>query len=310
MRIALWNANGLQNHKAELKLFLTQNKIDITLISETHFTSKSHFSIAGYNICLANHPEDKAHGGTAILIRSTIAYAEQLCYAKPELQATIIKVQGPHRHITITSIYCPPRHNLKVTLFDSFFQTLGSCFIVGGAFHSKHTLWGWRLITSKGRELATLIQTKNYSVLSTGTPTYWPTDKRKIPDRLDFFIIFVFSPSYADIQPSYDLSSDHTPSITNLSTTLVTKRPTPRLHNSRTDWHRYKSEISNRVNGEWKLKTREDIDAAVTKFTNILKQAAHLATPATNPHGISTYLPSKIKCLVALKSNMAENPCP
>jgi len=45
----------------------------------------------------------------------------------------------------------------------------------------------------------------------------------------------------------------------------------------------------------------EDIDAVVTKFTNILKQAAHLAIPATNPHGISTYLPSKIKCLVALK---------
>ena len=47
--------------------------------------------------------------------------------------------------------------------------------------------------------------------------------------------------------------------------------------------------------------TREDIDAAVTKFTNILKRAAHLATPATKPHGTSTYLPSKIKCIVALK---------
>jgi hypothetical protein len=55
------------------------------------------------------------------------------------------------------------------------------------------------------------------------------------------------------------------------------------------------------VNGEWKLKTREGIDAAVTKFTDILKQAAHRATPPTKPHGISTYLPSKIKCLVALK---------
>jgi hypothetical protein len=71
----------------------------------------------------------------------------------------------------------------------------------------------------------------------------------------------------------------------------MTKRPTPRLHNSRTDWHRYKSEISNQVKGELKLKTREDIDAAVTKFTNILKEAAHLATPATKIHGISRYLP-------------------
>jgi len=121
LRIALWNANGLQNHKEELKLFLTQNQIDIMLISETHFTNKSRFSIAGYNICLANHPDDKVHGGTAILIKSKIAYAEQLCYAKPELQATIIQVQGPHRNIKIASTYCPPQHNLKVTHSDSFF---------------------------------------------------------------------------------------------------------------------------------------------------------------------------------------------
>ena len=141
---------------------------------------------------------------------------------------------------------------------------------------SKHTLWGSRLITSKGRELATLIQTRNYSVLSKGTPTYWPTDPRKIPDLLDFFIISGFSPSYADIQPSYDLSSDHPPIITTLSTILMTNRPTPRLHNSRTDWYRYKSEISNQVNGEWKLKIREDIDAAVSKFTNILKQESRV----------------------------------
>jgi exonuclease III len=113
LRIALWNANGLPNHNEELKLFLTQNKIDIMLFSGTHSTSKSHFSIIGYNICLANHPDDKAHGGTAILIKSKIAYAEQLCYAKPELQATIIQVQGPHRNIKISSKYCPPRHNLN-----------------------------------------------------------------------------------------------------------------------------------------------------------------------------------------------------
>jgi len=173
---------------------------------------------------------------------------------KPELQATIIQVQGPHRNIKIASTYCPPRHNLKVTHFDYFFQTLGSCFIVGSDFNSKHTLWGSRLITFKGCELATLIQTRNYSVLSIGTPTYWPTERRKIPDLLDFFILSGFSPSYADIQPSYDLSSYHTPIITTFSTILITKRPTPRLHNSRTDWHRYKSEISNQVNDEWKLK--------------------------------------------------------
>jgi exonuclease III len=41
LRIAQWNANGLQNHKEELIIFLKQNYIDIVLISETHFTYKT-----------------------------------------------------------------------------------------------------------------------------------------------------------------------------------------------------------------------------------------------------------------------------
>jgi exonuclease III len=34
LRIAQWNANGLQRQEEEVKLFLYQNKIDILLISE------------------------------------------------------------------------------------------------------------------------------------------------------------------------------------------------------------------------------------------------------------------------------------
>jgi len=131
LRIALWNANGLQIHKEELKLFLTQDKIDVMLISETHFNSRSHFTVTGCDNCLTNHPADKAHGGTAIFIKSHIAYAELPRFATPELQATIIKFQGPHRSVTITSTYCPPRYNLKAISFETFFLSLGSCFVVG-----------------------------------------------------------------------------------------------------------------------------------------------------------------------------------
>jgi hypothetical protein len=94
LRIAHWNAIGLQKHREEIKLFLSQNWIDIMLMSETHFTSKASFSIPGYSLCHTNHADGKAHGGKVILIRSTITYSEQLQYANPELQATTIKVKG------------------------------------------------------------------------------------------------------------------------------------------------------------------------------------------------------------------------
>ena len=43
LRIAQWNANGLAQHKDEVQLFLQHNKIDTLLVSETHFTTKTHF---------------------------------------------------------------------------------------------------------------------------------------------------------------------------------------------------------------------------------------------------------------------------
>jgi len=46
-------------------------------------------------------------------------------------------------------------------------------------YKSKHALWGSRTTISKSRELSKVIQEKNYSFLSTGTPTYWPTDGTK-----------------------------------------------------------------------------------------------------------------------------------
>jgi hypothetical protein len=76
--------------------------------------------------------------------------------------------------ITITAVYCPPQHNLKKKEhFEIFFQTLGPKFIAGVDYNSKRTLSGSCLTTTKDRELSKVIQEKNYSFLSTGTPTYW-----------------------------------------------------------------------------------------------------------------------------------------
>jgi hypothetical protein len=50
LRVLVWNANGLSNHKLELQAFLDMHKIDIALISETNFTSRSVFKIPHYTV--------------------------------------------------------------------------------------------------------------------------------------------------------------------------------------------------------------------------------------------------------------------
>ena len=56
--------------------------------------------------------------------------------------------------------------------------------------------------------------------LSTGKPTYWPTDPNKIPDLIDFFIIKDVSSKYMQIEDILDLNSDHSPIVLTLSKTL------------------------------------------------------------------------------------------
>jgi exonuclease III len=68
-----WNANGLKNHKDELLLTLQDKIIDIALISETHFTNKYFLHLPGFQLYQTNNPDNTAHAGAAIYVRSSLA---------------------------------------------------------------------------------------------------------------------------------------------------------------------------------------------------------------------------------------------
>jgi exonuclease III len=64
MKPAVWNANGLVQHRNELKMFLYTHDIDVLLISETHFTEKSYIRIPQHThtTTLAIQPEQLGAG--------------------------------------------------------------------------------------------------------------------------------------------------------------------------------------------------------------------------------------------------------
>ena len=67
LQIALWNANGLSQHAEELKMFISNDNIDIMLVSETHFTERSHFKIPNDSLYYTNHPVGTARGEFAVI---------------------------------------------------------------------------------------------------------------------------------------------------------------------------------------------------------------------------------------------------
>jgi hypothetical protein len=102
--------------------------------------------------------------------------------------ATNVSIVDSTDSLTISALYFPPRYGVKQDQFEEFYNTLGQRFISGGEYNAKHTDWGFRLDNRKGRELLKTLESNNLNHLSTGEPTYWPTDMNKLPDLVDFCV--------------------------------------------------------------------------------------------------------------------------
>jgi hypothetical protein len=74
LKLAVWNASSLIQHRDGIKMFLYTLDIDVMLISLTHFTEKSYIHIAQYTLYHTNHPAGTAWRGTAIILKSSIQH--------------------------------------------------------------------------------------------------------------------------------------------------------------------------------------------------------------------------------------------
>ena len=118
--MALWNSNGLIQHRQELILFLQIHNIDIMFISETHFTERSYLAIPGYNVYNTQHPDGTAHGGTAIIIRKNIKHHNLTEYETEHIKATSIMITEACGQLALTAVYCPPKHKISQMEFTTF----------------------------------------------------------------------------------------------------------------------------------------------------------------------------------------------
>lgn len=304
LNFAVWNANGLCLHAQELKIFIKTHNLDIVLVSETHFTDRSYFNIPQFSIYSTNFPDNTAHGGAAVIINNKIKHYELPEHKEEHLQAASVMVQSTRGDLAISAIYCPPKFSIKQAQFENFFQNLGNKFIAGGDYNAKHVAWGSRLITPRGRELLNTIKAGNMQYVSTGEPTYWPTDLNKIPDLLDFCITKGIAPSYMQARSCLDLSSDHTPILVTNSTQYQQNSKPPSLYNSKTNWEKFRYTLKDNLNFNVKLKNEKDIDEAIEHLTNQIQKAAWASTPSPTSGVIKNDCPEQIKIAVAQKRKL------
>lgn len=305
LKICHWNANGISQHKLELQHFLAKHEIDLMLVSETHLTDKHNFRINGYEVYDTKHPLGRSRGGTAIIIKNRICHYVLNEYSTEEIQATSVCVDLDKESLVIASIYCPPNNYISADIYKTFFAALGQRFIVAGDFNAKHTYWGSRLTTPRGRQLMNVIQENHYDVASCGHPTYWPTDRRKIPDILDFAVTGKINREMIEAKPLSELSSDHSPVLLHY---WADQKPYPTINfltNTFTNWLKFKMYISSHIDLTSTLETAKDINMAMENFNQLLINAAISASPKQNSkHTRHTITSAEIEKLLTEKRRL------
>lgn len=304
LRIATWNANGILNHIAEIETFLINEKIDILLISETHFVKTSYTKIRGFAIYHSIHPAEKARGGSAILIKENIKHYEEFKIEEDKMQVTSIKVHFKNKNtsINIAAIYCPPKHNLKKPEYAQLFKQLGDSFIIGGDYNAKNTFWGSRITSVKGKELYLAGVEAKCDFHSSGSPTYWPSDVNKIPDIIDFFITRNISQNYIEVENSEGLCSDHSPVIMTVSETIIKKATPPKLTNRQTNWNRFKDIIEKEVNLQIPIRNVTELLQELEGLNQLIHLAASESTAfVKSERNINVSYPMEIRELIKEK---------
>ncbi|KAI5726243.1 hypothetical protein M8J77_025720 [Diaphorina citri] len=250
---------------------------------------------------MTHRPDGKSFGGTAVLVKANIPHHESTHYQTISIQATTVKIESLPFFITVSAVYCPPRHAIQPQDFTALINTFDKPFIAGGDWNAKHTFWGSRLISPRGRALYNATRSGNFKIISTGEPTHWPSDPTRRPDVIDFFVTNGVADSYIHVENRDELSSDHSPIILTLSAQVIAKSQIVKLTTPKTDWEAFKWYIDDKANLRLSLKSPDEVDEAAQYLTKLIQEAANYATPEIKQKEQIINIPKEIRDLIAEK---------
>lgn len=222
MNLIQTNVRSLSQRKDILEAYINQNDIDIVLLSETWTNDDSIDTIKfkNYNLLLRNRAD--GYGGVGILLKKDIEHYNIIrsTYNTIECISTRIKLFGYSTHITIVSIYIPPK--TKTSVLEVSFKKLIEDFnhphvIIAGDINAHNNLWENHSSNDrKGQIIAEIISDSNFIVLNTGEHTH-NSIKNNSTSALDVTIISRDLIKQSTWHVGENITSDHLPTHTTIS---------------------------------------------------------------------------------------------
>jgi hypothetical protein len=93
-------------------------------------------------------------------------------------------------------------------------------------------------------------------------PTFWPSDRNKLPDLVDFSVTKGIPQDFAVAKSCFDLSCHHSLILITLTVDMLNQEKEPVLSNRHTNWDNLRCLVNERLTLNASFNTEEDNEAA------------------------------------------------
>jgi len=301
VNILYWNACGVQNQIAELRVLAERLKADAILICETHLSKLNNLKIPNY----VTYRDDRAgagraYGGTAILVKRNL---QHMPVAKPHLntvEATTVIVKIGGVETLLVAAYNRPSLTLDTGDLDRLLSVKTPA-IIAGDLNAKHGDWNSRVNNQKGVILQAYASERDIAVVAPVEPTHY--HHANDGDVLDVAILAGVTSGYG-VWSLPELDSDHNPCLLRLTDSECDLRAPAQRLNVKIDWDEYTSALENMAVEGVQLETTMDIDSAVENLTRSIQET--LTSCSTTTRRVSDFrqIPTELSELIKRKNRV------
>ena len=279
LTIMHWNAEGIKTRndgyskKLELENILSEKKVGICCLQETHLSADQPFKVRGYQ-CFRSDRIGRKKGGILTLVKNTMTALETKVHMDgAEYQTLHIKTDN--LEFDLLNYYCPNTLPLNMRSIE-----VTNAFLACGDFNSHSQSWGYDHMDARGEEVESWQDENNLLLINQASdpPTFysrsWHTTST--PD-LAFCTTGINSTITREVGDQLG-GSDHRPVFLTLhGATVNESSPLPRWNYKKAKWAVFKHRTSVLAK-EIKTENR-DINAVVRDFNQCILKAAKEAIP-------------------------------
>ena len=265
-QIFSWNSRSLYKKLSELKIEIDKYQPQIVCISETWLKPNREPNFRNYVPFFKHRHGNACGGGLLTLVRDNLSCSTKQLQIMPgsslEIQCTT--VYASNKSLDILNVY-NPNANISLQEFNFYFNQLSTFSIVCGDFNAHHPLWDTISPPNiTGRNLANAVLESNLELLTTPNT---PTHHSKANNTFSTLDLVFVSPNLAHLSNcklfNKDLSSDHTPVVTDLAFKPLASfgKKRQKWIFETDNWDRWRNTLPD-------LKFSDDLEENVNSFTD------------------------------------------